>query len=95
MTTSWHSKAISNLHRNIDYIATKSPQNALQVLKTLTALSKSLAHILFNPKEPVYNSENVRFVTKWSVKIIYKVERDKIYILSVFNAYQKPNRIFE
>ncbi len=96
MRISWHSKAVEDLNKNIAYIATKSPQNALHVLKTLTMLADSLAHMPSRyPVEPVYNSENVRFVTKWSFKIIYRVESDRIYILRVFNTNQRPSRVFE
>lgn len=96
MTINWHSKAVEDLNDNVKYIASKSPQNALHVLKTLTALAESLGNMPHKyPIEPVYNSENVRFVTKWSFKIIYRVETDNIYILRIFNTYQKPNKIFE
>lgn len=96
MTISWHSKAVEDLNKNIAYIGSKSPQNALHVLKTLTELADSLVHIPTKyPVEPVYNSENVRFVTKWSFKIIYRVESDKIYILRIFNTNQNPNKILK
>ncbi|MEW4923928.1 type II toxin-antitoxin system RelE/ParE family toxin [Algibacter sp. 2305UL17-15] len=96
MTINWHSKAVDDLNKNIQYIATKSPQNAMHVLKTLTELADTLALMPYKyPKEPVYNSENIRFVTKWSFKIVYRVEVDAIYILRVFNTNQKPSRVFE
>ena len=96
MTINWHTKAVDDLNGNIAYIATKSPQNALHVLETLTALADSLADMPYKyPKEPVYNRENVRFVAKWSFKIIYRVEVDAIYILRVFNTNQSPERILE
>jgi len=47
------------------------------------------------PKEPVYNKNNIRFLTKWSYKIIYRIETDKIIILRIFNTNQHPRRILE
>lgn len=96
MTIDWHSKAVDDLTENIAYIATKSPKNALHVLETLTALADSLGTMPFKyPKEPVYNSENIRFVSKWSFKIIYRVEPDRIYVLRVFNTHQHPDKIID
>ena len=96
MTISWHTKAIEDLNTNIAHIAKESPQNALHILETLTILADSLGDMPYKyPKEPVYNRENVRFVSKWSFKIIYRVEVDGIYILRVFNTNQNPDRILE
>jgi len=96
MTINWHSKAVDDLNRNIAHIAKESPQNALQVLEKLTLLAESLENMPYKyPKEPVYDRENVRFVAKWSFKIIYRIEGDAIYILRVFNTNQDPNRVTE
>ncbi|MBJ7880872.1 type II toxin-antitoxin system RelE/ParE family toxin [Gelidibacter salicanalis] len=96
MTISWHSKAVEDLSENMRYIAEKSPQNALHVLKTITTLCDSLGHMPYKyPKEPVYNAERIRFVAQWNFKIIYRVEGEEIYILRIFNTRQKPSDIFE
>lgn len=96
MIINWHSKAVEDLNQNIAYISTKSPQNALHVLKTITELCDGLGNMPYKyPMEPVYNSESIRFVTKWSFKIIYRVENESIYILRIFNTNQNPNSVFE
>lgn len=96
MIISWHSKAVEDLREKIELMVQRKPQNALLVLKTLTKLCDSLENDPYKyPMEPVYNSENIRFVTKWSFKIIYRVEGDHIYILRIFNSYQNPNNVFE
>lgn len=96
MKISWHSKAVEDLRENVGHMAQRKPQNALLILKTLTRLCDSLGHAPYKyPMEPVYNSENIRFVTKWSFKIIYRVEADQIYILRLFNIYQNQNSVFE
>ena len=96
MTINWHAKAVDDLNRNIKHIEEESPQNALHVLKTLTGLADSLVDMPYKyPKEPVYNKENIRFVSKWSFKIIYRIEEDIIFILRVFNTNQDPDKIVE
>lgn len=96
MIISWHSKAVEDLNENIKYIAIKSPQNAIHVLKALTELCDSLGNMSFKyPIEPVYNSESVRFVTKWSFKIIYRIEAERVYILRIFNTHQNPIKVFD
>lgn len=90
MIISWHSKAVEDLNENIKYIAIKSPKNAIHVLKALTVNMPFKYSI-----EPVYNSESVRFVTKWSFKIIYRIEAERIYILRIFNTPQNPNKVFD
>jgi len=92
----WHTKAEKDLNKNISYISKRSPQNALIVLNAILNLSESLRDMPYKyPKEPIYNHENVRFVTKWSYKIIYRITADKIYILRLFNTNQHPDRIKE
>ncbi len=90
----WHNKARNDLNLNIKYIAKSSPQNAMKVLNELVAFVDSL--LIFPnkyPKEPIYNAENIRFVTKWSYKIIYRVDAEIIYILRIFNTNQNPKDI--
>ena len=90
----WHSKAEQNLRGNIAYIAQNSPENAVKVLDEIMLLTDSLLLFPYKyPKEPVYDVENIRFVTKWSYKIIYRVESDIIYILRIFNTHQNPSNI--
>lgn len=92
----WDSKAKEDLNENINYIAKKSPQNALMVLNTLLELPKSLIKFPYSyPIEPFYHNENVRFITKWSFKMVYYVSTDAIYIMRVFNTNMQSNRILE
>ena len=87
----WYSKAEQDLNSNIAFIAQSSPENAIKVLEEIMLLTDSLLLFPYKyPKEPIYNVENIRFVTKWSYKIIYRVESDMIYILRLFNTHQNP-----
>jgi len=90
----WIAKASQDLNKHVAYISKQSPQNALIVLNAILNLSKSLGDMPYKyPKEPIYNQENIRFLSRWSFKIIYRIGENKIYILRVFSTYQNPKRI--
>lgn len=90
----WYSKAEQDLSNNISFIALNSQENATKVLEEIMSVIDSLPLFPYKyPKEPVYNTENIRFVTKWSYKIIYRVEAKIIYILRIFNTHQNPGKI--
>jgi plasmid stabilization system protein ParE len=92
----WDSKANQDLNDNISHIAKQSTQNALMVLDTLLALPNSLKKFPYSyPIEPFYNKENIRFITKWSFKMVYYVTDDAIYIIRVFNTNMHPKRILD
>ncbi len=92
----WYEKAEIDLYDNVGYVAKKSPQNAIMVLNTLSALPENLKTFPFAyPKEPMYNKENIRYITKWSYKLVFRIEKDTIYILRVFNSNMNPNKIIE
>ena len=91
----WHSRATHDLRNIIAYIASQSSENAVKVLNLFIELTNSLTLFPYKyPKEPFYNKENIRFLSKWSYKIIYRVDRDTIIILRIFNTKQHPERIF-
>ena len=90
----WSKKAKTDLNGNIKYISRKSPKNGLMVLNTLTEIVNSL-HIFPQayPIEPIYNDKKIRFIAKWSFKIIYYIGDDNIYIMRIFNTHQHPGKI--
>lgn len=89
----WYKQAEDDLNSSIAYIATNSPKNALNVLDEIMILIDSLSLFPYKyPKELIYNKNNIRFVTKWSFKIIYRIEIDTIYILRIFNTHQHPSK---
>ena len=90
----WYKQAEKDLNDNIAFIATRSPVSALHVLDEMIILIDSLSLFPYKyPKEPIYNKANIRFVNKWSFKIIYRIESDNIYILRIFNTNQNPEKI--
>jgi len=92
----WHKKATQDLNQNINHIAKISQQNAIMVLDEIMNLVESLIIFPYKyPKEPIYNNENIRFVTKWSFKIIYRIDSNKLYILRIFNTNKNPLDLIE
>ena len=92
----WDSKAYKDLNDIIKYTAKQSPQNARMVLNTLLELPNSLKTFPFAyPKEPYYNNENIRYIAKWSFKMVYYVHKNTINIMRVFNTNMLPSRVLE
>jgi plasmid stabilization system protein ParE len=98
MQINWYNRAVTDFEDITDYIHAQSPQNAVMVYNTVTELVETLPLFPFKyPKEPTYNHENIRFVVKWSLKIVYRVdtENNKIYILRIFNTHQNPKKLIQ
>jgi len=94
MEIKWYIRAKKDLDCSINYIAKQSPKNAMKTLDTLIKLTNNLIVFPFAyPKEPIYNKDSIRFIVKWSFKIIYRIDKDVIYILRVFNTSQHPKKI--
>lgn len=87
----WSVNAIQSIQNSYDYIYSQSPKNADLVVKTLFDLGEKLN--LFpekNPIEPLFNSKDIRFFPKWNFKIVYRIEKSRIYILDIFSVSQNP-----
>ena len=85
----WSEDSIFSMQSIYDYIFAESPQNADFVVDTLFDLGEKLN--IFpekNPKEPLYNSDKIRFFPKWNYKIVYRIEENRIYILDIFSTLQ-------
>lgn len=90
----WEDEALNELNDAIAFIANKSPQNAIMVLDGLLELAETLGNMPMKfSKEPNYNKEDIRYITKYNHKLIYQVENERIIILRVFPAKQNPDKI--
>jgi len=61
----WSENAVASMQAIYDYIFAKSPQNADFVVDTLFDLGENIN--IFpekNPKEPLFNSDKIRFFLK-------------------------------
>ena len=71
----WFDKATQDFLDIISFINGQSPQNALIVYDGIIAVIESIAVLPYKFSiEPNYNKENVRFVSKWHYKIIYRID---------------------
>jgi len=92
----WHSRATQDLNKSIQFISERSPQNALVVLDSLLKLIDSLSVFPYKyPMEPIYNNKDIRFVTKWSFKIVYRIDKNSLIILRIFNTKKRPESLIE
>jgi len=94
MKVVWSETAKQSLTNIYDYIHKDSPHNAEKVLETFLELGDSLSnkHLEY-AKDPIINNEKIRFVTRWSYKIIYERKADTVVILDVFHAKQNPDKL--
>jgi len=66
------------------------------VLNTHLELPNSLKTFPYAyPVEPHFNNPNIRYITKWSFKMVYFISADTINIMRVFNTNRKPSKILE
>ena len=87
----WSTNSIASIQDIYDYIYTSSPQNATLVIDTLFEIGDKLnLYPEKNPIEPIFNSDNIRFFPKWSFKIVYRIETNRIYVLDIFSTLQNP-----
>ena len=89
----WSAESIISIQNIYNYIVEVSPKNADLVVDTLFDLGDKLN--IFpekKPKEPIYNSDTIRFFPKWNFKIVYRIEAERIYILDVFSTLQNPKK---
>jgi len=90
----WSEDAVFSIKSIYDYIFEESPQNADLVVDTLFDLGEKLN--IFpekKPKEPLFNSEKIRFFPKWNYKIVYRIEENRIYILDIFSTLQDYRKV--
>ena len=90
----WSEESIFSMQSIYDYIFAESPQNADLVIDALFDLGGKLN--IFpekNPREPLYNSDKIRFFPKWNYKIIYRIEENRIYILDIFSTLKDYRKV--
>jgi len=90
----WTNSALNDINLSISYIAKSSPKNAHKVLITIKELVNALDTFPYAyPIEPVFNKDDVRFIAKWNFKIIYRITKNQIQILRIFNTKQSPEKL--
>jgi plasmid stabilization system protein ParE len=91
----WTLEAKRDLKPIFDYIMrVESRERALYVIAGIRAKAKETLNFpTKHPLEPYINQDNVRFVVKWSYKIVFEIKENTIRILSIFHTAQNPEKI--
>jgi toxin ParE1/3/4 len=90
MKVFWSARAKARLREIYDYIAIDSPTNALAVVDRLSKRSLLLAEEPRADRQvPEYMQEDLREVLVRPWRIIYQVNSDRIYIVTVKHYRQR------
>lgn len=83
----WSEESYVSLQLIYDYIFKDSPQNAEKVVNTMLNLGDSLnIHPEKYPIDPVFKDSSIRFFPKWNFKIVYKIEKQRIFIINIYST---------
>lgn len=87
MRVEWTRSAIQDLAGIHAHIAQDSPRYAISVVDRLTNRTKQISLFPFSGEMvPEYNAERIREVIEYSYRLIYLVENESIYVLSVIHG---------
>jgi plasmid stabilization system protein ParE len=88
----WSDAAIENLADIYQHIATNSPQFAQTMVDRITARSKQISTFPNSGSVVgMYGAPQIREVIEGPYRVIYRVESDAVYVLSVIHgARQLP-----
>lgn len=93
----WTDTAAADLRGILEYIREESPQNAETVLKQIQQAAAELDHAPFRGRiVPELLSFGIRqyrelIVSRW--RMIYRVDDERVYVLSVLDARQDVEEI--
>ena len=89
MKVQWTNNAIDPLVNIYEYISLNSPTYAIRMVDRLTRRSEQIAdQPLSGRKVPEYDVEDVRELIEKPLRIIYRVQQDKIDALAVIHGAQ-------
>ena len=83
----WSYKALEDIKEIFEYISRDSEFYARNVVKEIRKKVKSIK--LFPRRGrviPEINDKNYREIFQWNYRIMYKIESQNIYILSIFHG---------
>jgi addiction module RelE/StbE family toxin len=89
MKVYWTERAKRRLKRIHDYIAKEAPLAASQVVARLVQRSIRIAETPYAGREvPEYQREDLREVLERPYRLLYRIERDRIVIVTVIHYRQ-------
>jgi len=93
----WTNEAKRDLKPIFDYITSvESRDRALYVINGIIAKAKeTLIFPTKHAREPYIDRDNVRYVVKWSYKIVFEIKENSVIILSIFHTAQSPEKLKE
>jgi len=87
LKVTWTNHSLQQLSEIYEYIETDSPYYALQMIDRLTDRSKQIAEFPRSGRiVPEYNHPDVREVVEDPYRIIYKIKKNQIDVLSVIHS---------
>ncbi|TLP81731.1 type II toxin-antitoxin system RelE/ParE family toxin [Maribacter sp. ACAM166] len=91
----WTDGAKAQLRQIHDYLkyVKNTPQGATNVKRDILAASKGVTYAEQYQKDDI--NPNYRRITVRHYKLIYKVQKERLYILRVFDTYQDPEKLQE
>jgi len=91
----WTQIASDDLKFIFDYIYdADSKRQALYVISEIKKQAQSV--LIFPelyPQEPKTEDRNIRFTVKWRYKIIFKIDKNTVYIVRIFHTSQNPDNL--
>jgi plasmid stabilization system protein ParE len=93
----WSDRALFDLNSILEYINQNSgKERANHVLKGIEATIKQIYPFPYIfAKEPTINDNNIRYIVKWSYKIIYEIFENHIEIDHIFHSSQDPSKLIK
>jgi len=87
----------ADLQSIVTYIAhVESPTRAKHVERGILSEAKKLQHFPNGYARDEYASSDtltVRFIVKWSYKILFVVVRDTVQVVAIFHTAQSPDKL--
>jgi len=94
-TVRWSEQSKTDLKEIFDYIYNAASRERARYV--ITEIRKTANAITLFPtkhaKELAINDQTVRYVVKWSYKILFIVDEKNVNIVRVFHTAQNPNKL--
>ncbi|MCL1932996.1 MAG: type II toxin-antitoxin system RelE/ParE family toxin [Candidatus Azobacteroides sp.] len=94
-TIRWSEHSKTDLKEIFEYIRNaESYERAKYVVSEIrNAVNKITPFPAKHTKEPIITAGNVRYVVKWSYKILFTIETKQINIIRIFHTAQNPDKL--
>lgn len=95
MKVVWTENAVIDLERIEDYIYYDSPERAIAFVEKLLNKGESLKdHIMRGRMVPEFGDKNIRELIEGNYRIVYRIAKQKIEILTIFEGHKLLQKNF-